>query len=87
MFLIPKESTTMGKIMTTLLMPVKKTKFVGQVMPYKVWSKKLSRNVSDWCKVYQAKNKNKIIVSIIFFTFKQFCFNMYEYVCHMWFKN
>ncbi|KAE9533474.1 hypothetical protein AGLY_009112 [Aphis glycines] len=62
MFLIPKESKTMGQIMTTLLMPVKKKKFVGQVMPYKVWSEKLSRTVSDWCKVYQAKNKNKVIV-------------------------
>ncbi|XP_060853914.1 uncharacterized protein KIAA2026-like [Rhopalosiphum padi] len=62
MFLMPKESTTMGKIMTTLLMPVKKSKFVGQVMPYKVWSEKLSRKVSDWCKIYHAKKKNKVIV-------------------------
>ncbi|XP_025200122.1 uncharacterized protein LOC112598032 [Melanaphis sacchari] len=62
MFLMPKESTTMGKIMTTLLMPIKKTKFVGQVMPYTIWSEKLSRKVSDWFKVYHSKNKNKVIV-------------------------
>ncbi|CAH1726664.1 unnamed protein product [Aphis gossypii] len=62
MFLMPKESTTMGKIMTTLLMPVKKTKFVGQIMPYKIWSEKLSKRVSDWCRVYHAKKKNKVIV-------------------------
>ncbi|CAI6361144.1 unnamed protein product [Macrosiphum euphorbiae] len=62
MFLMPKESTTMGKIMTTLLMPVKKTKFIGQVMPYKVWSEKLSKKVSGWCKVYHAKKQNKVIV-------------------------
>jgi len=77
MFLMPKESTTMGKIMTTLLMPVKKSKFVGQVMPYKVWSEKLSRKVSDWCKIYHAKKKKKVIVSIIFYffpTFKQIAF-------------
>ncbi|KAL4119024.1 hypothetical protein QTP88_011897 [Uroleucon formosanum] len=61
MFLMPKESTTMGKVMTTLLMPVKKTKCIGQVMPYKVWSKKLSKKVSDWCKVYHTKNQNKVI--------------------------
>jgi hypothetical protein len=72
MFLMPKESTTMGKIMTTLLMPVKKSKFVGQVMPYKVWSEKLSRKVSDWCKIYHAKKKNKVIVSIIFYFFPTF---------------
>ncbi|XP_022163146.1 uncharacterized protein LOC111028718 [Myzus persicae] len=62
MFLMPKQSTTMGKIMTTLLMPVKKTKFIGQVMPYKIWSEKLSRKVSDWCKVYHSKKQNKVIV-------------------------
>jgi len=73
MFLMPKESTTMGKIMTTLLMPVKKTKFIGQVMPYKVWSEKLSKKVSGWCKVYHAKKQNKVIVSNIF-TFKQISF-------------
>ncbi|XP_015368190.1 PREDICTED: uncharacterized protein KIAA2026-like [Diuraphis noxia] len=62
MFLMPKQSTTMGKIMTTLLMPVKKTKFIGQVMPYDIWSAKLSRKVSDWCKVYHTKKQNKVIV-------------------------
>ncbi|XP_022179574.1 uncharacterized protein KIAA2026-like isoform X2 [Myzus persicae] len=62
MFLMPKESTTMAKIMTTLLMPVKKTKSIDQVMPYKVWSEKLSKKVSDWCKVYHTKKQNKVIV-------------------------
>jgi len=70
MFLMPKESTTMGKVMTTLLMPVKKAKCIGQVMPYKVWSEKLSKKVSDWCKVYHTKNQNKVIVSNVF-TFNQ----------------
>ncbi|CAI6351637.1 unnamed protein product [Macrosiphum euphorbiae] len=61
MFLMPKESTTMGKVMTTLLDPRKKTKCIGPVMPYKVWSEKLSKKVSDWCKVYHTKKQNKVI--------------------------
>ncbi|XP_060861557.1 MATH and LRR domain-containing protein PFE0570w-like [Metopolophium dirhodum] len=60
MFIMPKESTTMSKVMTTLLMPVKKNKS-NHLMPYKVWSEKLSKNVSDWCKVYHTKNQNKVI--------------------------
>lgn len=67
MFLMPKESTTMGKIMTILLKPIKKTKFNGQVMPYKVWSDKLSKKISDWYRVYSTKNKNKVSVSIFLF--------------------
>lgn len=64
MFLMPKESSTMSKIMTTLLMPTKKNKYIGQFMPYEVWSKKLCTKVSDWYKVYNLKNKNKTRVSI-----------------------
>jgi len=67
MFLMPKESTTMSKVMTTLLMPVKKTKCISEVMPYKVWSEKLSKKVSDWCKVYHTKNQNKVIVSNVLY--------------------
>lgn len=78
MFLMPKQSTTMGKIMTTLLMPVKKTKFIGQVMPYEIWSAKLSRKVSDWCKVYHAKKQNKVIVSYVFLLLIKFLCNIYE---------
>lgn len=57
----------MSQIMTTLLMPIKKTKFNGQLMPYKVWSDKLSKKVSDWYKVYNAKKQNKVSVSIFIF--------------------
>lgn len=64
MFLMPKESLTMSKIMTTLLMPTKKNKYIGQFMPYEVWSKKLYTKVSEWYKVYNLKNKNKTSVSI-----------------------
>lgn len=64
MFLMPKESTTMSKVMTILLKPIKKTKFNGKVMPYKVWSDKLSKKISDWYRVYSTKNKNKVSVSI-----------------------
>lgn len=77
MFLMPKQSTTMGKILTTLLMPVKKTKFIGQVMPYEIWSAKLSRKVSDWCKVYHAKKQNKVIVSYVFLLLIKFLCNIY----------
>lgn len=69
MFLMPKESTTMSQIMTTLLMPIKKTKFNGQIMPYKVWSDKLNEKVSDWYKVYNAKKQNKVSVSIFLFVY------------------
>lgn len=64
MFLMPKESTTMSKIITTLLMPVRKTKYIGQDMPYKIWSKKLCEKVSEWYKVYHFKKRNKVSVSI-----------------------
>ncbi|XP_029342052.1 uncharacterized protein KIAA2026-like [Acyrthosiphon pisum] len=60
MFLMPKESTTMDKVMSTLLGSFKTTKS-KQLMPYKVWSKKLSKKVSDWCRVYHANNQNKVI--------------------------
>ncbi|XP_029342053.1 uncharacterized protein KIAA2026-like [Acyrthosiphon pisum] len=60
MFLMPKESTTMDKVMSTLLGSFKTTKS-RQLMPYKVWSKKLSKKVSDWCRVYHANNQNKVI--------------------------
>lgn len=83
MFLMPKESTTMAKIMTTLLMPVKKTKSIDQVMPYKVWSEKLSKKVSDWCKVYHTKKQNKVIVSNIFY----FLSNYFKYLCRINNKN
>lgn len=71
MFLMPKESTTMSQIMTALLMPInKKNKLNGQIMPYKVWSDKLSLKVSDWYKVYNAKNQNKVCVSIFYICVK-----------------
>lgn len=64
MFLMPKESTTMSKIMTVLLMPIKRTKDIEQIIPYSIWSKKLCKKVSDWYKVYHIKNRNKVKVSI-----------------------
>lgn len=64
MFLLPKESTTMSKIMTTLLMPIRKTKYIGQDMPYKIWLKKLCKKVSEWYKVYFLKKRDKVSVSI-----------------------
>lgn len=67
MFLMPKESTTMSKIMTTLLMPIQKVKNIKQVMPYTIWCEKLSIKVSEWSKVYNMKNRNKISVSIFCF--------------------
>lgn len=69
MFLMPKESTTMSKIMTTLLMPIKKNRFIGREMPYKIWSKKLCEKVSEWYKVYRAHKRNKVYVSIYFYYF------------------
>jgi len=77
MFFIPKESSTMSKIMTTLLMPVKKTKYISPVMPYKVWSEKLSKVVTNWFKVYRTKKQNKVLVSNILLLIK-FIFNIYE---------
>ncbi|VVC30034.1 Bromodomain [Cinara cedri] len=62
MFLMPKESTTMSKIMTTLLMPIKKPKYIGREMPYKVWSEKLCKKVSEWYKVYHIHKRNKVYV-------------------------
>jgi len=67
MFLMPRESMTMSKIMTTLLTPINKVKYVNQTMPYTIWSKKLSQKVSEWCKVYHIKKKNKVTVSIFSF--------------------
>jgi len=72
MFIMPKESTTMSKIMTTLFMPVKKTKFISPVMPYKVWSEKLSKNVSEWCEVYHIKKQNKVSVSNVLLLYNLF---------------
>ncbi|XP_050521246.1 uncharacterized protein LOC126894346 isoform X2 [Daktulosphaira vitifoliae] len=62
MFLMPKESLAMSKIMTTLLIPIKKLKHIDKVMPYKVWSEKLSKKVSEWYKVYHSKKRNKVNV-------------------------
>ncbi|XP_050440947.1 uncharacterized protein LOC126845937 isoform X2 [Adelges cooleyi] len=64
MFLMPKESTAMGKIMTTLLMPIRKSKYINKIMPYKVWSEKLSKKVSEWFKVYHSKKRNKVFKSL-----------------------
>lgn len=64
MFLMPKESTTMSKIMTTLLIPIKKAKCMGRVMPYTVWSEKLCKKVTEWYKLYHSKKRNKVKVSI-----------------------
>lgn len=65
MFLIPKESKTMGKVMSFLLMPIKKkAKFSDQIMPYKVWSGKLDNKLSEWYKVYHANQQNKVNVRI-----------------------
>lgn len=75
MFLMPKESTTMSKIMTTLLMPIKKPKFIGREMPYKVWSEKLCKRVSEWYKVYHIHKRNKIYVSI-YYTFINIIFSL-----------
>lgn len=67
MFLIPNESITMGKVMTILLTPFKKKKiFDHQVLPYKMWSEKLCKKVSEWYKVYHENGRNKVNVSIIF---------------------
>jgi len=68
MFLMPRESMTMSKIMTTLLMPIKKFKDMNQIMPYIIWSAKLSNKVSEWCKVYHMKKRNKVSVSTFAFT-------------------
>lgn len=67
MFLMPKESTTMSKIMTTLLMPIKKRKSYDRIMPYNVWSERLGKKVSEWYKMYYLKRQNKVQVSITFF--------------------
>lgn len=69
MFLMPKESTTMNKIMTTLLMPIKKTKYFGREMPYKIWSEKLCKKVSEWYKLFRLHKRNKVYVSIYFYYF------------------
>lgn len=63
MFLMPKESSTMSKVLTTLLMPVKKTKYTGKLMPYKIWSEKLCKKVSEWYKIYHMRKRNKVSVS------------------------
>lgn len=66
MFLMPKESTTMGKVMSFLLMPIKeKCIFSNQIMPYEVWSGKLCNKLSEWYKVYHAKERNKVNVRIL----------------------
>lgn len=73
MFLMPKESTAMSKIMTTLMMPIKKAKCISRVMPYKVWSEKLSKKVSEWYKVYHKQKRNKVSVSIFFSLIQSIC--------------
>lgn len=66
MFLMPKESQTMGKILTTLLMPFKKNKCSDQILPYQIWSEKLNAKVSEWFKIYHLHKKNKVRVSNCF---------------------
>lgn len=65
MFLMPRESTTMSKVMTFLLTIKKEVQFGDKIMPYKVWSKKLRKKLSKWLKVYHAKKQNEVKVSIL----------------------
>lgn len=66
MFLMPKESLTMGKIMTTLLNPFKKNRSGNESLPYQIWSEELKIQVSEWFKMYHLHKKNKVHVSISF---------------------
>ncbi|XP_050431528.1 uncharacterized protein LOC126842476 [Adelges cooleyi] len=59
MFLIPKESTLMSKIMTLLLGPMSGKRCINNLMSYKVWTEKLSKKISSWFEVYHEKDQGK----------------------------
>lgn len=64
MFLIPKESTLMSKIMTLLLGPMSGKRCINNLMSYKVWTEKLSKKISSWFEVYHEKDQGKAKVSV-----------------------
>ncbi|XP_073977263.1 uncharacterized protein isoform X2 [Rhodnius prolixus] len=54
MLLMPRESTTLATLMTSMLSPavLRSNLDVTPIMPYEVWTSKLKKKIEDWLKVY-----------------------------------
>ncbi|KAK9499769.1 hypothetical protein O3M35_002745 [Rhynocoris fuscipes] len=54
MLLMPKESTSLATLMTSMLSPamMRSNLDVTPVMPYEIWTSKLKKKIESWLKVY-----------------------------------